>query len=70
MKVTYNKPKKDNFEYKRWFDNDVTFDILYKDVVSLYDYQNLDIPNQLKLFLDKWNKKMLEYKKNLLNNIQ
>lgn len=44
-------------------DNVVTFDIWYKDVVSLYDYQNLDIPNQLKLFLDKWNKKMLEYKK-------
>ena len=47
-------------------DNVVTFDIWYKDVVSLYDYQNLDILNQLKLFLDKWNKNMLEYKKTFI----
>ena len=65
MKVIYTKPKDDNFEYKRWFDNNGTFDIWYKDVVSLYDYQYLDIPNELKLFLDKWNKKILEYKKNI-----
>ena len=63
MKVTYNKPNNDNYEYKRWFDNNGTFDIWYKDIVSLYDYQNLDIPNELKMFLDKWNKKVLEYKK-------
>lgn len=66
MKVTYNKPKKNNFEYKRWFDNVVTFDIWYKDVVYLYDYHNLNIPNELKIFLDKWNKKLLEYKKNFV----
>jgi len=47
MKVIYTKPKDDNFEYKRWFDNNGTFDIWYKDVVSLYDYQYLDIPNEL-----------------------
>ena len=63
MKVTYIKPNDNNFEYKRWFDNNGTFDIWYKDVVSLYDYQNLNIPNELKIFLDKWNKKILEYKK-------
>ena len=63
MKVTYNKPNNDNYEYNRWFDNNGTFDIWYKDIVSLYDYQNLDIPNELKMFLDKWNKKVLEYKK-------
>ena len=66
MKVIYTKPKDDNFEYKRWFDNNGTFDIWYKDVVSLYDYQYLDIPNELKLFLDKWNKKILEYKKEFI----
>ena len=63
MKVTYNKPNDNNFEYKRWFDNYGTFDIWYKDVVYLYDYHNLNIPNELKIFLDKWNKKVLEYKK-------
>ena len=55
MKVTYNKPNNNNYEYKQWFDNNGTFDIWYKDAVSLYDYQNLDIPNELKMFLDKWN---------------
>lgn len=63
MKVIYNKPKDDKFGYKQWFDNNGTFDIWYKDVVSLYDYQNLDIPDEIKLFLDKWNKKILECKK-------
>ena len=66
MKVIYTKPKDDNFEYKRWFDNNGTFDIWYKDVVSLYDYQYLDIPNELKLFLDKWNKKILESKETFI----
>ena len=28
----------------------------------LYNYQNLDIPKELKLFLDNWNQKILEYK--------
>ena len=28
----------------------------YKDVVSLFDYQNLNIPNELKVFLDKLHK--------------
>ena len=63
MKVIYNKPNDNNFKYKRWFDNNGTFDIWYKDVVYLYDYHNLNIPNELKIFLDKWNKKVLEYKK-------
>lgn len=66
MKVIYNKPKDDKFRYKQWYDNNGTFDIWYKDAVSLYDYQNLDIPNELKLFLDKWNKKILEYKKEFI----
>ena len=66
MKIIYTKPKDDNFAYKRWFDNNGSFDIWYKDVVSLYDYQALDIPNELKLFLDKWNKKILEYKEKFI----
>ena len=66
MKVTYNKPNNNNYEYKQWFDNNGTFDIWYKDAVSLYDYQNLDIPNELKMFLDKWNKKILESKETFI----
>ena len=66
MKVIYNKPNNDNFEYKRWYDNNGYFDIWYKDVISLYDYQKLDIPNELKLFLDKWNKKILESKETFI----
>lgn len=63
MKVTYKEPNNENFEYKRWFDNNGTFDIWYKEAVMLYDYQNMGIPDKLKLFLDKWNEKILEYKK-------
>ena len=62
MKVLYNKPDNKNFEYKRWFDNNGNFDIWYKKETFLYNYQNMDIPNELKIFLDKWNKKILEYK--------
>ena len=62
MKVLYSKPDESDFRYNRWFDNNGTFDIWYKDVVMLYNYREKDIPNELKLFLDKWNKKMLEYK--------
>ncbi len=62
MKVLYKEPKQNNFKYKRWYDNNGTFDIWYKDTIMLYDYQNMDIPNELKKFLDKWNEKMLEYK--------
>ena len=66
MKVIYNKPNNDDFEYKRWYDNNGYFDIWYKDVISLYDYQKLDIPNELKLFLNKWNKKILESKETFI----
>ena len=63
MKVIYSKPVNNETAYKRWFDNNGTFDIWYKKAVSLYNYQNMNIPNELKLFLDKWNNKILEYKK-------
>lgn len=61
MKVVYKEPKDGN-HYNRWFDNNGTFDIWYSDVTMLYNYQNLDIPKELKLFLDNWNQKILEYK--------
>lgn len=60
MKVLYENPN--DFEYKRWFDNNGTYDIWYKKVTMLYNYQNLDIPIELKLFLDKWNIKIKDYK--------
>lgn len=66
MKVIYKKPDNDNFEYKRWFDDNGSVDIWYKNAISLYDYQNLDIPNELKQFLDKWNNKILEYQKTFI----
>ena len=66
MKVLYNKPEIDENSYNKWFDEHGTFDIWYNKVISLYDYQNLDIPTELKLFLDKWNKKMIEYKETFI----
>ena len=66
MEIIHTMPKNDDISYNRWFDDNGTFDIWYKDVVSLYDYQNLDIPNELRRFLDKWNKKILEYKKKII----
>ena len=66
MKVTYIEPECENFEYKRWFDNNGSFDIWYKCATSLYDYQNMNIPNELKRFLDKWNDKFLNYKETFI----
>ena len=63
MKVIYTKPVENEFEYNRWFDDKGSVDIWYKDVVMLYNYQNLDIPEELKKFINKWNDKILEYKK-------
>ena len=58
MKVKYQKPTEDDLHYKRWFDNNGNFDIWYIDAVSLYNYQDMNIPNELKIFLDKWNSKI------------
>ena len=63
MKVIYTKPVENEFEYNQWFDDKGSVDIWYKDVVMLYNYQKLDIPDELKKFIDKWNNKILEYKK-------
>lgn len=62
MKVVYECPENKNFEYKRWFDDDGKFDIWFKDTVSLHNYRQKDIPDELKAFLDKWNEKMLKCK--------
>lgn len=64
MKVVYKKPN--DSLYKRWFDNDGTFDIWYKDATMIFDYQSEDIPVELKLFLHKWSEKIQEYKKDFV----
>ena len=64
MKVVYKNPN--DSLYKKWFDNDGTFDIWYKDTTMIFDYQSEDIPVELKLFLHKWSKKIQEYKKDFV----
>ena len=63
MKVVYQKPSEDKYLMRQWFDENGIHDIWYENVTKLYEYQDLDIPNEIKLFLDKWNNKMKEYKK-------
>ena len=63
MEVVYNKPENNEFEYNRWFDENGTFDIWYKKAISLYNYKNMNISKELKLFLDKWSSKIIECKK-------
>lgn len=36
MKVLYKNPENDN--YKKWFDNNGTFDIWYEEATTLFDY--------------------------------
>ncbi len=64
MKVVYKNPN--DFNYKRWFDNDGTFDIWYRDATRIFNYQSEDIPVELKFFLHKWSEKIQEYKKNFV----
>lgn len=61
MKVYYTEPK-DNKHYLKWFDNNGKFDIWYEKATMLFDYNEKDIPLELKNFLDKWSKKIEEYK--------
>ena len=62
MKVIYKEPS-DSFKYKRWFDDNGVYDIWYSNITKLIEYNNTNIPNELKLFLNKWIKKIEEYKK-------
>ena len=55
MKVVYEKPREDQYLMRKWFDDNGEFNIWYEEVINLYNYQSLDIPNELKRFLDKWN---------------
>lgn len=63
MKVYYTEPK-DNKRYLKWFDNNGKYDIWYEEATMLFDYNEADIPLELKNFLDKWSKKIEEYKEN------
>ena len=62
MKVLYKNPN-DFTKYTRWSDNDGIHDIWYEKVTYVFDYKNMDLPSEMVEFLDKWNNKILEYKK-------
>jgi len=65
MKVLYEKP--DNIMYNRWFDDTGSFDIWYLKTTTIpSNFNNLDIPDELKEFLNKWCLKIEEYKKNYI----
>ncbi len=61
MKVVYELPK-DLSNYRRWFDNNGTFDIWYEEETMIFDYKKMQLPQELVLFLDKWCEKMAGYK--------
>ncbi len=61
MKVFYEEPK-DNRHYYKWMDNDGVHNIWYENTTIVINYKDMDIPTELRDFLDKWNKKILEYK--------
>lgn len=60
MKVIYKDPK-DKIKYKKWFDNSGSYDIWYKDSTRIFEYKDMDIPEELKQFLDMWSNKILKY---------
>ena len=61
MKVIYKQPS-ETHAYYRWFDNNGTFDIWYKKTTPIVDYKNMDIPLELKNFLNQWTIKIAQYK--------
>ena len=60
MKVIYKDPK-DKIKYKKWFDNSGHYDIWYENPTLIFDYENMDLPEELKQFLDMWSNKILNY---------
>ena len=64
MNVIYVKPNEDEDIYYRWFDENGTFDIWYERPTMLFNYEELNLPIELKEFLDKWSLKFSELKKN------
>lgn len=62
MKVLYNNPNND--KYYKWIDENGVHDIWYEDLTRIYsNYNEMDIPQELKDFLEKWDNLMQNYKK-------
>ena len=60
MKVVYKEPNQKG--YYRWCDNNGLHNVWYKEIISLFDYEEKDIPDKLRNFLDKWTNKIQKYK--------
>ena len=56
MKVVYDNPN--DSKYYQWIDNNGIHDIWYLEKTNIYDYKNCELPNELIIFLEKWNEKM------------
>ena len=61
MKVLYKDPN--DSSYTKWYDFEKSYDIWYKDITMIFDYEKMDIPEELKVFLRKWSNNILEYMK-------
>lgn len=65
MKVLYDNPNND--KYYKWIDDNGVHDIWYEDLTRIYsNYNEMDIPQELKDFLGKWDDLMQNYKKNFV----
>ena len=62
MKIFYEKP--DNILANKWYDDNGSFDIWYLRVTNIYsNYNEMELPIELVEFLNKWCKKIDEYRK-------
>ena len=67
MKVLYDNPN--NYKYYKWIDDNGVHDIWYEDLTRIYsNYNEMDIPQELKDFLGKWDNLMQNYKKKRSRN--
>ena len=65
MKVLYNNPNND--KYYKWIDENGVHDIWYEDLTRIYsNYNEMDIPQELKDFLEKWDNLMQNYKEDFI----
>jgi len=60
MKVIYKNPN--DIKYKRWFDDNGVFDIWYESETAILNCKKVDIPTELKAFLNEWSDKIKQYK--------
>ena len=60
MRVIYEDPN--DIKHNKWIVDDNVV-VWYKEVTSLENYNNKDVPVELKKFLDKWNNLINKYKK-------